>query len=179
LTLIKAPARLISKYRACIQEGVMNYRMLAYVSLGLWLATVIVAAVFFVRGQTTPSADGRRAIQLAPAERDLVLGEMRAMLGSVQGVVQGVQAHDLKQAAAAARASGMSAAVDLSPGLMAKLPLDFKNLGLSVHKGFDGLALAAERGASDDQMLNALGQQLAACVGCHASYRLDAAPAAR
>jgi len=157
----------------------MNYRNLAYVSLGLWLATVIVAAVFFIRGQTTPSADGRRAIQLAPAERDLVLGEMRAMLSSVQGVVQGVQAHDPKQVAAAARASGMSAAVDLSPGLMAKLPLDFKNLGMSVHRGFDDLAQTAEKGASGDALLNALGKQLAACVGCHASYRLEAAPAAR
>jgi len=157
----------------------MNYRNLAYVSLGLWLATVIVAAVFFIRGQTTPSADGRRAIQLAPAERDLVLGEMRAMLSSVQGVVQGVQAGDPKQAAAAARASGMSAAVDLSPGLMAKLPLDFKNLGMSVHRGFDDLAQMAEKGASGDALLNALGKQLAACVGCHASYRLEAAPAAR
>lgn len=122
---------------------------------------------------------GRLAIQLPPAERDRVLGEMRTMLGSVQGVVQGVQAHDAKQAAAAARASGMGAAVDLSPGLMARLPLDFKNLGMSVHKRFDDLAQAAEKGASDDQLLNALGQQLAACVGCHASYRLEAAPAPR
>lgn len=153
----------------------MNYRMLAYLSLGLWLATVIVAVVLFIRGQTTPSADGRRAIQLAPAERDLVLGEMRTMLSSVQGVVQGVQAHDPKQVAVAGRASGMSAAVDLSPGLMAKLPLEFKNLGLSVHRGFDDLAQAAEKGASGDELLNALGKQLAACVGCHASYRLEAA----
>jgi len=155
----------------------MNYRILAWASLGLWLATVIVAAVFFIRGQTTPSADGRRAIALAPAERDLVLGEMRAMLGSVQGVVQGVQAHDAKQVAAAARASGMSAAVDLSPALMAKLPLEFKTLGLSVHRGFDELAQTAEQGAGSDKLLEALGKQLAACVGCHAGYRLEAAPA--
>jgi hypothetical protein len=73
-------------------------------------------------------------IPLAPAGRDLVLGEMCTKLGSEQGVVRGVQAHDAKQAAAAARASGMNAAVDLGPGLMAKLPLDFRNLGMSVHR---------------------------------------------
>lgn len=155
----------------------MNYRMLTWLSLGLWLATVIVIAVFFIRGQTTPSADGRRAIALAPAERDLVLGEMRAMLGSVQGVVDGLQAHDAKQVAAAARASGMSAAVDLSPALMAKLPLEFKTLGLNTHRGFDELAQVAEKGASGDDLLKKLGTQLAACVGCHAGYRLETASA--
>ena len=52
-----------------------------------------------------------------------------------------------RSAAAAARASGMGAAVDLSPGLMARLPLDFKNLGMSVHKRFDDLAQAARPAA--------------------------------
>lgn len=151
----------------------MNYRIVAWASLGLWLVTVAAAVVLFVRGQTAPSTDTRRAILLAPAERDLVLAEMRGMLNAVQGVVQGVRARDTKQVAAAARASGMAAAVDVNPALMAKLPLDFKDLGLSVHKGFDELAAAADKGASGDELLERLGKQLAACTGCHASYRLD------
>lgn len=157
----------------------MNYRLIAWATLGLWIATVAVVAILFVRGSTAPSSDGRRAILLSPAERDLVLGEMRAMLGSVQGVVQGVHANDLKQAAAAARASGMAAAVDLEPGLMAKLPLEFKQLGMSVHRGFDDMATAVDQGAADrDEVLRRLGAQLSACVGCHAAYRIesDAAP---
>lgn len=156
----------------------MNYRIVAWTSLGLWLVTVAVAAVYFVRGQTEPSTDGRRAVMLSPAERDLVLGEMRNMLGSVHGIVQGVNANDLKQVATAARASGMQAAVDVNPALMAKLPLEFKELGMTVHHGFDDLATAVETGkVSRDEVLRHLGTQMSACVGCHASYRIDAGAA--
>jgi len=152
----------------------MNYRILAFVALGLWIATVLVVAVLFVRGQTVPSADGRRAVVLAPAERDLVLAEMRNMLMAVQGIVQAAQAGDAARVAMAARASGMAAAVDVNPALMARLPLDFKQLGLSVHRGFDELAAAADKGAATGDILMRLGNQLSACVGCHAGYRLQA-----
>lgn len=157
----------------------MNYRLIAWMSLGLWLATVVVFAVLFVRGSTAPATDGRRTILLSSAERDLVLGEMRTMLGSVQGIVQGVHTKDLKKVAAAARASGMAAAVDLEPGLMAKLPLEFKQLGMSVHRGFDELADATDRGGNAGDALGRLEVQLVTCVACHASYRIDVEASAR
>lgn len=152
----------------------MNYRLIAWVSLGLWIATVIVVAVLFVRGSTTPATDGRLAIVLTSGERDLVLGEMRTMLTAVQGIVQGIHDNDLKRVAAAARTSGMQAAVDTNPALMAKLPLEFKQLGMSVHHGFDDLADAIEGGkAGRDEVLRQLGTQLVTCVACHQSFRID------
>jgi hypothetical protein len=151
----------------------MKTGLVAWAAIGLWLLTVIAAVVYFIRGQTVPSADGRQAILLAPAERDLVLGEMRAMLISVQGIVQATQAGDRARVAAAARTSGMAAAVDLDPALMAKLPLEFKQLGMGVHRGFDELAAAAAAGAGTGDILARLGTQLSACVGCHAGYRID------
>ncbi len=151
----------------------MRTRILSVIAIALWLVTAGVAAVFFVRGQTQVAPDGRTAILLAPAERDLVLGEMRGVLASVQGVIEAVNAGDTKGVAKAARASGMAAAADVSPALMAKLPLDFKELGLGMHRRFDELAAAAESGASREQLLGALGAQLSTCVGCHAGYRLD------
>ncbi len=156
----------------------MNYRLIAWASLGLWLATAIVVVVLFVRGSAAPATDGRLAIPLTPAERDLVLGEMRTMLTSVQGIVQGVHDNDLKRVAAAARASGMQAAVDTNPALMAKLPLEFKQLGMSVHHGFDDLADAIDGGkAGRDDVLRQLGTQLVTCVACHQSFRIDPGPA--
>lgn len=152
----------------------MNYRLIAWVSLGLWLLTAVVVVVLFVRGSTAPATDGRRAILLSPAERDLVLGEMRTLLGSVQGIVQGVHTKDLGKVASAARTSGMAAAVDLDPGLMAKLPLEFKQLGMSVHHGFDELADAVDKGAAANDALARLEVQLVTCVACHASFRIDA-----
>ncbi len=151
----------------------MRTRILSVIAIALWLVTAAVAAVFFVRGQTEIAPDGRTAILLAPAERDLVLGEMRGVLASVQGIVEAVNAGDTKGVAKAARDSGMAAAADVSPALMAKLPLDFKELGLGMHRRFDELAAAAESGASREQVLGALGAQLSTCVGCHAGYRLD------
>jgi hypothetical protein len=151
----------------------MRTRILPVIAIALWLVTAAVAAVFFVRGQTQITPDGRTAILLAPAERDLVLGEMRGVLASVQGVIEAVNAGDTKRVAKAARDSGMAAAADVSPVLMAKLPLDFKELGLGMHRRFDELAAAAESGASREQVLGALGAQLSTCVGCHAGYRLD------
>ncbi len=152
----------------------MSTRMLSGAAIALWLVTIAVAVFFFVRGQTRMAPDGRTAVLLAPDERNLVLTEMRGMLGAVQGIVDGVNAGNMKQVAQAARASGMAAAADVNPALMAKLPLEFKELGLGVHKRFDGIATEADSGASHEKMLAHLGTQLSACVACHASYRIEA-----
>ena len=151
----------------------MSIRLLSVVAIALWLVTIAGAAFFFVRGQTRVASDGRTAVLLASNERNLVLTEMRGMLAAVQGVVDGVNAGNMKQVAQAARASGMAAAADVDPALMAKLPLAFKELGFSVHKRFDEIATETDAGASGEQVLASLSTQLSACVACHASYRIE------
>ena len=136
----------------------MTARVLSIAAIALWLVTIAVAVFFFIRGHTRVAPDGRTAVLLASDERNLVLTEMRGMLETVQVVVDGVKTGDMKQVAA----------------LMAKLPLEFKQLGLSVHKRFDEIATAAGSGASREQLLASLSTQLSACVACHGSYRLDA-----
>jgi hypothetical protein len=158
----------------------MTARVLSVAAIALWLVTIAVAVFFFVRGQTQVAPDGRTAVLLASDERNLVLTEMRGMLETVQVVVEGLKGGDMKHVAQAARASGMAAAADVNPALMARLPLEFKQLGLSVHKRFDEIAAAADSGASREQLLASLSTQLSACVACHAGYRLDAVtPAAK
>lgn len=152
----------------------MSSRILPVVAIALWLATIAVAGFFFVRGQTRVAPDGRTAVLLAPDERDLVLTEMRGMLGTLQGMVDGVKAGNLKQVAQAARASGMAAAADVNPALMAKLPLEFKELGFGLHRRFDEIAAEADSSASREHILESLSAQLSACVACHASYRIEA-----
>ena len=157
----------------------MSARVLSILATALWLATAAVVGFFFIRGQTRVAADGRTAVLLAPNERDLVLTEMRGLLGSVQGVVDGVKAGNLRQVAEAARASGMAAAADVNPALMAKLPLEFKQLGLGLHRRFDEMASQADSGASREDILAGLSTQLSACVACHASYRIEATTLAK
>ncbi len=152
----------------------MMTNRLALLAIVLWVATVAVFAWFFVRGTTTAGTDGRTAVVLAPAERALVLGEMRGLLSASQQVVQGIQQGDMKLVAQSARAAGMGSAVDVNPALMAKLPVAFKSLGMNVHHDMDDLALAAESGKSQTELLGMLSATMSKCVGCHAAWQLKA-----
>lgn len=152
----------------------MKLSKLALLSLALWLATVATFAWFFVRGNTAAGTDGRTAIMLQAAERDLVLGEMRLLLTATHGILQGVNANDMKQVAAAARSAGMGAAVDVNPALMAKLPLPFKELGMGVHHRMDDIAVAAENGKPATEITGMLTDTLSSCIACHASWQLRA-----
>ncbi len=150
----------------------MNYRTLAFVSLGLWLATAAVAVFLFMHGRTVPTADGRQAILLTESERNLVLAEMRGMLESVQGIVEGIARRDMKHVAAAARLSGTASTGHVPVSLMAKLPLAFKQMGQVTHRDFDEIALRAESGEPEEMLLERFGERLKNCIACHATFRL-------
>jgi hypothetical protein len=145
---------------------------LGLIAIVLWATTAGVFGYFFVRGWTSESSDRRTAIHLAPAERDLVLSEMRQMLQSVHSLVTGLSAGDAKIMEQAARASGMGMAADVNPIIMAKLPIEFKRQGMSVHRDFDALADTIARGADQATVLREFTGITARCVGCHTSYRL-------
>jgi len=152
----------------------MNTRKLTILSLILWVATIVVIAILFIRGQTRLGDDGRTAIILNSAEKNLVLEEMRNMLISVQGVVEGLSEQDLSRVISASRASGSSMAQQVPATLMTKLPLEFKQLGHSVHSGFDEITVAAKQEETTDMILYRLSSQLSRCVACHATYSLQA-----
>jgi hypothetical protein len=57
--------------------------------------------------------------------------------------------------------------------LMTKLPLEFKQLGHSVHSGFDEITVAADQEETTDMILYRLSGQLSRCVACHATYSLQ------
>src|SRR5579885_2698190 len=68
----------------------MVARRLCLGLLLLWLTTAAIAAWVLVNGWTAPGRDGRTEVRLAPAERALVLGEMRQLLKALHGVVTGL-----------------------------------------------------------------------------------------
>jgi len=143
--------------------------------LGLWIVTIGVVGWFFVQGWTTQGTDGRMQIMLAPAERDLILGEMRMLLKAVHGVVTGLAGQDQEASRAqieqAARSAGMGMAADVNPALMAKLPLPFKQMGMSIHQDMDALADAIVQKESQQQILQRLSSMTARCTTCHDMYR--------
>jgi hypothetical protein len=154
----------------------MNARALSIAALLLWVMLVAALAILFVKGMTKPGADGRTEIALAASERDQVLGEMRDLLKAVHGVIAWAggpdQEADRQSAEQAARKAGMGMAADVNPSLMAKLPLPFKQMGMSVHKDFDGLADAIAQKETPQQILRRLSSITARCTTCHDLYRL-------
>ncbi len=145
---------------------------LGLVSLALWVLTIGVFAFFFVRGTTSVSTDQRRSVNLSPVEKDLVLGEMRTMLKAINGMLGALSDGDMSKAAEAATSAGMAMAVDASPILMAKLPLDFKELGMGTHKAFDDLSSEIKKGATVPQVLVKMHQITNRCIACHETNRL-------
>lgn len=145
---------------------------LGLASLVLWILTVGLFAFFFVRGTTSVSTDQRRSVNLSPVEKDLVLGEMRTMLKAINGMLGALSDGDMNKAADAATSAGMAMAVDTSPILMAKLPLDFKELGMGTHKAFDDLSSEIKKGATLPQVLVKMHQITNRCVACHETNRL-------
>jgi hypothetical protein len=150
----------------------MKSNKLAQIALLLWVVTVSVFAWFFIRGSTAAGNDGRNAIVLQPGERELVLAEMRGMLVATQGILEGVNQGDMPRIIEAARAAGMAGTADVNPALMAKLPLEFKALGMSVHHEMDGIAKAAEDKKPAAELLTMTSDTLKKCVVCHAAWQL-------
>lgn len=149
----------------------MNKQCLAIV-VGILALVVGVAGWFFVKGNATKAEDGRYAIHLSPGERALVLSEMRAFLVGTQQILAAAANDDSAGVAAAAKSVGRAAAHEVPPTLMAKLPLEFKQLGMSVHDSFDSLALDAPQFTAPKDTLNAMSGILQKCVACHASFQL-------
>ncbi len=144
----------------------------------LLLAIAAMAYVFLIAGKTTVTAeDARRAIVLDPPERALVLTEMRGFLTAVQKITDAAVRNDTSAIAAAAKPMGMAAAGGVPPALAGKLPLEFKQLGHSVHQDFDRIALDAEAMGDTRHALSQLGETLGKCVACHAMYQITAPPA--
>lgn len=152
----------------------MKSNKIAVIAIMLWAATIAAFAWFFIRGNTATGTDGRTAVVLEAGERDLVLREMRGLLSATQGIMEGIVQGDMKQVAQSSRAAGMAAAakVDIPLSLMAKLPLPFKTLGMSVHRNMDDIAVAAESGKPAPELLKMLSGTLSQCVACHAGFQL-------
>ena len=152
----------------------MKSSPIATFAIFLWIITIAVMGWFFIRGNTTMGTGGRKAIVLQPNERDFVLTEMRGMLSATQEILEGTTDGDMPRVNKAASAAGMSGAADIKPELMAKLPLDFKMLGMSVHADMDDIAKAAARGTPAPEIIKMTSTVLTKCVACHSTWQLQA-----
>jgi len=150
----------------------MNKKCLSIISILLLFITGGLYK-FIVQGSTTGSTDGRTTILLNPAERDMVLSEMRGFLSSIQQINRGISEDNMALIAASARKSGKAASTGMPGTLVGKLPLAFKKLGGDTHVKFDQLAMDAEDLGDSGQALQQLSTLMKNCVACHKTYRID------
>jgi hypothetical protein len=151
----------------------MTTKSIAVIAILLWAVSVAFIGYRFVSGSTVIAEDGREAIVLEASERSFVLGEMRAMLASVQDIIGAINAKDMAQVKEIAHKVGMAEAQAAPMSVMLKLPLAFKQLGLATHEGFDEIGAAAD--VSAEAVLQKLDENLSKCVACHETYQFTVA----
>jgi len=96
-------------------------------------------------GQYDRAADiAERRLGMTPDEQTEFLAEMRVMLASIQGILQGIGENDRERIAEAARRSGNRMARATPESVRAKLPQAFRDLGGPTHMLFEELAVRAE-----------------------------------
>lgn len=149
----------------------MKTRYLAISAIVLWGITLLVGVFFFLKGNTLPGPDQRIAVVLNEGERDFVLSEMRGMLSHIQLVVDSLSKDDLETLSTIAGELGTADMSAMPPGMLAKVPISFKQMGMRVHQEFASLAEMPDEGASPQQMLGQVSNILSVCVSCHATYR--------
>jgi len=152
----------------------MKSNKLATIALLLWVVTIAVFAWFFIHGNTTAGTDGRTAVVLQPGERDFVMTEMRGLLAATQEILEGANQGDVQRIIKAARGAGMAGAADVNPTLITKLPIEFKQLGMSLHRDMDEIAKAAEGGKLVPELLKMTSNTLTKCIACHAAWQIKA-----
>ena len=152
----------------------MNTCKISWTISGILLLIVVAMAYkFIIAGCTVNATDGRQALTLEPAERDLVLTEMRMFLSSVQRINQALTTEDFNEIVKAAREVGAAAQEAVPGSLMGKLPLAFKTLGFDTHTKFDLLALDAEQLGDPKHTMQQLATLIKNCFGCHATYQIQ------
>ena len=138
-----------------------------------FLSSLFLVYFFLFKGKTVPAEDGRTAILMKPEHRNFALQEMRGFLESVAQIHDGILKEDREQIIHAARSSG-GTVVDHAPaGLMARLPMAFKQMGFAVHGLFDEMADSLEAGSSLELTREQLNIQFNNCVACHKTFKIE------
>jgi len=152
----------------------MNAKKISLIAIFLWVATISFLGYRFIKGNVKSAEsmeDTRLAITLTPGEKSLVLGEMRTMLRSVQGIIDGLDQNNMELVSESALESGTEHMVDMDPRVMMKLPLSFKKLGVGSHKYYDEIAAVAQSDGSQKKIISMLNSQLQTCIACHETFQ--------
>ena len=135
-------------------------------------ASVALAAEPHAHHAPAFNLDKRIVLSLSDSERAMILEEMHLFLGGVQQLTGALSKQDMAAAALSARKLGLVMVHDVPPSLRAKLPAEFRQLGSSVHRDFDQIAMDAETLKDVSHTLGQVSATLQKCASCHATYQI-------
>jgi cytochrome c556 len=123
--------------------------------------------------ESASRAAARTPIQLSASEREHLRLGMRVYLESVEGITDALADNKMLLVAKAAKKSGMGMVDEPEIAIAMKLPPEFVAISLDTHQKFDALAQEAAEGGTKVGVLTHIGEILANCTACHATYRLS------
>ena len=129
---------------------------------------------FIFKGKVAAITDDSRVVvELTEGNADFALDEMREFLESVQQINEGILNKNAEQIEKAAKKSG-GLVIDHAPkGMLASLPIGFKELGFATHDLFDEIADSIQVNKNVKQTHSQLGKLLNNCVACHKLYKIQ------
>lgn len=133
---------------------------------------ILVIALLFITATATAEIDNRQVLPLSELQRNHVLTEMRALLLGTQNILDALYKEDMAAVADYARSLGMGMAHKGEDHLKAVLPKEFMQLGMSVHKAFDQIAVDAESLKDPKHALGQLSESMKKCSACHDNYQI-------
>jgi len=115
----------------------------------------------------------RIAVLLSADERLHVLSEMRGLLQSTQGIIEGLALDDMELVQKSALAAGTKGRKTTENNIMhKKMPKEWMQLGMMAHKTMDEIAAMAVDGKPAKEIQLKLLDTMNACTACHTVYYL-------
>ncbi|HIO92559.1 MAG TPA: hypothetical protein EYG68_06910 [Leucothrix mucor] len=127
---------------------------------------------FLVQGSVAEGKDGRVVILLDASERLYILGEMRSLLGHMQELVTAISNDDMDNVIKVAETLVNDSSGKTPARIIAKMPLAFKQISISIHSDFKQLLAESKEKRDTKLALKQLSKIMQNCLACHATHSL-------
>ncbi len=140
--------------------------------LTLLLFFTVIGSSFQINAGDHEVQDKRFNLGLSSPEKTEFLSEMRQMLTSIQGVIEGISKEDRELIIKSARYSGNRMARETPESIKKKTPQSFKDIGGPTHMMFEELVIRAE---TDDMntLTSFTGELMKQCLACHGMFKVN------
>ncbi len=148
--------------------------------LHLFALTSVAVLTLISPAHAADPSDTRQAVVLTPREYSFLLSEMRGHLDAIGIAQQALSTGDMETARQAMLERGTARLKSPPPGrppsFAHKIPDAWRALASGMHQSYDSVAEGIADKETAQRLMGRMAKLMRNCAGCHASYRLIAAP---